>query len=95
MRWIREKFIHHRKEVSDVAVFLSENIGKVVGSANVLDVDKIICNTLTYSILSHLDMTKTFGSHIMGPLNASGVIVKNRNGAVNECRCELEVRKNV
>ena len=82
---IGKNMIHEEEIVLDVFVLFSKNIRKVNVANDVKDINEVRRDRFADGIFTHLDMTKTFGGKIVGPLNARRVIVADGDGTISEC----------
>ena len=82
-------------EMKFIAVFLGEEIGKVVGAGNMLDGDKAGRLQITDCLLAHLKVAETFGGAGVGPVDRGLVVVVDGDGGGHERVLEMEVGEDV
>ena len=58
-----------------VFVFFCEDIGKINFAINMCNFNVLILNVLSYCIFTYLDMSQSFRSIIVGPVDACLVVV--------------------
>ncbi len=71
----RHEGVPKATEISAIAHFLGEDIGRVTFAADIFDGDGPVCNPLTGGLLSVLDMVITFGRQIVAPFYTCFVVI--------------------
>jgi len=82
-------------KVSNVFIFLCEDVGIVQMSCNVLSFDKIFLNLFSDSVFPNLNVSNTFCCHVVCPLNANCVVLVDDDRTVGVELEKFEVFQDV
>ena len=66
-----------------VAHFFGEDVGGIYLPSDVLDVERLVLHPFANGIITKLDMTRSFRSHVIGPFDAGLVIVVQKGRMVD------------
>ena len=78
-------------KICNILIFLCEDVRVVEFTCDVDNINKIYLDLFSDSVLSDLDVADALRGHVVGPLNAGGVVVVDDNGAVYVLFKDLEV----
>ena len=92
---IGKNMIHEEEKVLDVFVLFCKNIGEINVAGDVEDINEGRMDRFADGIFTHLEMTKTFGGEVVGPLNAHRVIIADRDGTISEFIKKVEILKHM
>ncbi len=70
-------------EVSAIAHFLSEYVGRIDFPGHMLDLESFVSDPLTDRVLTEFNVSHCFGGHVIGPTDACLIVVVENCGSIH------------
>ena len=49
----------------NIFIFFDEDVRKIESTGDMININKVVVNTFAYCIFPHLEVTETFGCHVV------------------------------